>query len=278
MSVPKHHLTISIVIPVYNEAAHLADCLQSIALQSHTPDEVFVVDNNSSDSSVAIARQFAFVTVLTASVQGTIAARDCGFNAATSDIIGRIDGDIVLPPTWVETVLQNFNVDAIDGLTGPLESDAIPGISRIPTTIWSRLYLLSVRAFFRIPVMLGGNMAITRKAWYEICGDAQKDSALVHEDQDLSVLMAANGLRVRYSRKLTARIAADALQYFEWPKFKEYYDRRSVTRSLHRNKRTLRNSRAIRLPMLTWLPVRLVTRCSTFFALAASWLVYQYRK
>jgi glycosyltransferase involved in cell wall biosynthesis len=84
---------ISIVIPVYNEAERIAACLESIAAQTVTPLEVIVVDNNSTDATVSIARSFPFVRVITAKCQGVIHARNRGFNAARGEIIGRIDAD-----------------------------------------------------------------------------------------------------------------------------------------------------------------------------------------
>ena len=99
-------MKISIVIPVYNEAEHLADCLNSIARQTTAPHEVIVVDNNSSDSSLAVALSFDFVSVITEPRQGVVHARNTGFNAAKGDLIGRIDADTVLPADWVAKALQ----------------------------------------------------------------------------------------------------------------------------------------------------------------------------
>jgi glycosyltransferase involved in cell wall biosynthesis len=57
-------LRVSIVIPVYNEADHLDACLAAIGSQATPAFEVLVVDNNSSDASVAVAQAYKFVTIL----------------------------------------------------------------------------------------------------------------------------------------------------------------------------------------------------------------------
>ena len=49
-------LTLSIVIPVFNEERYIKACLDSIAAQTVKLDEVIVVDNNSTDKTVLIAK------------------------------------------------------------------------------------------------------------------------------------------------------------------------------------------------------------------------------
>src|SRR5688572_27451257 len=91
------HPSVSIVIPAYNEEGQLALCLEAIARQTVKPVEVIVVDNNSTDGTVEVAGRYPFVTVLHEWRQGVVHARDCGFDAAKGDIIGRIDAETVMP-------------------------------------------------------------------------------------------------------------------------------------------------------------------------------------
>src|SRR4051812_9489646 len=97
-------MKISIVIPVYNEAQNLDACLRAIARQTTAAYEVIVVDNNSTDGSLAVAQTFPFVTVITERRQGIVHARDRGYNAARGDIIARIDADSLLPKDWLEHI------------------------------------------------------------------------------------------------------------------------------------------------------------------------------
>ena len=90
-------LTLSIVIPAYNEENYLRACLDSIAAQTVMPDKVIVVDNNSTDKTVALARSYDFVTLVHERQQHQSFAQATGFNLASSDIIGRIDADSILP-------------------------------------------------------------------------------------------------------------------------------------------------------------------------------------
>ncbi|MGH7488544.1 MAG: glycosyltransferase family 2 protein, partial [bacterium] len=51
--------TISVCIPTYNGAAYLARCLDSVLAQTFSDFEVVIVDDRSTDESVAIARGYA---------------------------------------------------------------------------------------------------------------------------------------------------------------------------------------------------------------------------
>src|SRR5476651_1469584 len=81
-------LTLSIVIPVYNEQGYLKACLDSIAAQADLPDEVIVVDNNSTDDTAKIAKSYKFVRLLREPRHHQSFAQATGFDAARSDIIG----------------------------------------------------------------------------------------------------------------------------------------------------------------------------------------------
>ena len=108
-------LTLSLVIPVFNEENQIESCLKSIENQTVMPDEVIVVDNNCTDRTIEIVEKFKFVKVIKESRQGRGYARTAGFNEAKSDIIGRIDADSRLSNNWVEHVKNKFEED--DSLT-----------------------------------------------------------------------------------------------------------------------------------------------------------------
>ncbi len=101
-------VTVSLVIPAYNEEDYLKACLEAIARQTKAPKEVIVVDNNSTDRTRAIARSYPFVRVVSEKRQGQVFAQATGFDLVTADIMGRIDADSRLPTDWVERVAALF--------------------------------------------------------------------------------------------------------------------------------------------------------------------------
>jgi glycosyltransferase involved in cell wall biosynthesis len=247
--------SLSIIIPVYNEELQLENCLRSIEAQTVQPDEVIVVDNNSTDRSVEIARKFAFVRVVHESHQGRGFAYSTGFNAAKSDILGRINGDSILLPDWVERVKRDFedteDASPLRGVTGLGVTETIPIFKSWTTTIWSRGYYWWNLADFRVQMFWGPCFAVDRQAWLEVRDRICTDDTLVHDDQDLAYLFAGRGFRVKLDTGL--RIRMSGRHYSYWPKFREYRHRQFTTYRLHKEKKTLDNPEACVAPW--WLPV-----------------------
>ena len=91
-------LTLSIVIPVFNEQDHLKACLSAIAAQTVIPDEVLVVDNNSTDSSAAIAANTARMAVVKATqeIQGAPLCSAVSFTSSCKCSKGTSDSSIAI--------------------------------------------------------------------------------------------------------------------------------------------------------------------------------------
>ncbi|MDO8383856.1 MAG: glycosyltransferase family 2 protein [Microbacterium sp.] len=187
--------TVSIVIPARNKQAYLADCLDAIAMQTDPPDQVIVVDNASSDATAIIARAYPFVTLLSEPTPGIVPARDTGLNAATSDVLCRIDADSIIDPDWVRTVRTHFakaGFGRVHGVSGPGEAiiEGHPLAGRLLGLAVLELIYYPISALMAGgPVMVGCNMAISRAAWLAIRDHTHPDHRQVHEDLDLSVLI-----------------------------------------------------------------------------------------
>lgn len=191
-------LTLSIIIPAYNEEHHLLACLEAIAAQVEPPDEVIVVDNNSTDSTAQIAKNFPFVTYLNEPKHGIVFGRNRGFDAAAGDIIGRIDADTLLPTDWTVKVKRFY---------------AEPGHTETAWTSSAYFYNVRGRRFFGWAhyalifrfnrllmgsyVLWGSNMAMPRPLWNKIkptlCTRLD-----IHEDIDLAIHLKRAGHRVVY--------------------------------------------------------------------------------
>jgi poly-beta-1,6-N-acetyl-D-glucosamine synthase len=126
-----------IVSPVYNEASHLDRTAQAIAAQERRPDRWVIVDDGSSDDTLEIARRWGreldFVTVLSAPQHAGDAGPDRlalakearAFNLGLREAgcrefthIGKLDGDVELPPQWFATLLERFRAEPALGLGG----------------------------------------------------------------------------------------------------------------------------------------------------------------
>lgn len=220
-------LTLSIVIPVYNEEDHLKACLDAIAAQSDSPDEVIVVNNNSTDMSAAIASSYSFVKLLHAKKQGVLAARTLGFNMASGDIIGRIDADTILPPNWVKSVKKSLSYTSAVAVTGPVNYYDMPFPNsnyRFDHLMRSSIYNWSPKS----PFLFGSNMAIKRHAWLEVRPLLCQDNYM-HEDLDLAIHLDQNAHKILYDRRLLA--GASGRRYND--KFSRFYTYLSMYRQTY---------------------------------------------
>lgn len=223
-------VNVSIVIPVYNEEAILPACLEAIAKQTVRPKEVIVVDNNSTDNSVLIAKRFPFVKVIHEKRQGVIFARDTGFNAVRGDVIGRIDADTLLAPNWVEMVQHIMSDSSVDAVTGRVTYHDIawgPLMNYIDLGI--RSYL--ARVLGDEVAMQGANMAMRRRTWL-IVRNAVCRTGGMHEDLDLTVHTTASGYRVIFDKSMVVSLGYRQLES-SYKKFSHYVMLTPKTYAIH---------------------------------------------
>lgn len=251
----KKALTLSLVIPVYNEESQIGHCLKAVQKQTVMPFEVIIVDNNCTDKTIKIARQFNFVKIIQEPKQGRGWARTAGFSAAKGDIIGRIDADSKIASDWVELVLGRFaNNDELMGLTGLGKTDLLPRIMFLKGTFWSRAYYWFVDASFKTLSMWGANMAIRATAWHKVKEDVCNDDSLVHEDQDVSLCMAAMGLLIQQDNHMLMTTFGQTYNYF--PKLLYYYRLERSTKARHVKLGTFKSKKLHRLSFWQVLPGR----------------------
>jgi len=94
---------ISVIIPALNEAAHIADTIDSAR---HEASEIIVVDGGSRDSTVAIAAQKG-VRVVTGA-RGRAAQQNLGAEVALGEILLFLHADTLLPPDYAEVIFMAF--------------------------------------------------------------------------------------------------------------------------------------------------------------------------
>ncbi|KPM32553.1 Glycosyl transferase family 2 [Croceitalea dokdonensis DOKDO 023] len=123
---------ICVIIPAHNEARFLAQCLSSFVSQSQPPNELIVVDDNSSDETASIAQKFAgeYPWIKLRHHQSAnqhlpgqkvVEAFNFGLQHAQNyDLIGKFDADIILPPNYFEQMRNYFQSDWKLGVCGGL--------------------------------------------------------------------------------------------------------------------------------------------------------------
>ena len=126
-----------IISPVYNEAAHIERVAAAMQAQTRAPDLWVVVDDGSTDDTLELLRrlepEIGFLQVVEAPPAPELAATRDRLAAAAAprafnvglaaagddfDFVGKLDGDIELPPDYYERMLERFAADPALGLAG----------------------------------------------------------------------------------------------------------------------------------------------------------------
>lgn len=114
---------VSIIMPVRNEAASLDAALASVCSQATDASiEVIVVDDHSTDSSRSIVErrmaQDEHVRLVSSPRRGIPQALNCGLDAARGRYLVRVDGHSIIPPDYVQALLEHIRSDACEGAGG----------------------------------------------------------------------------------------------------------------------------------------------------------------
>ncbi|MCP9201580.1 glycosyltransferase family 2 protein [Gramella sp. GC03-9] len=124
-------MKIYIVIPAHNEASFIGQTLDSLVNQTLLPERLVIVDDNSTDDTFSIAREYAekhsFISVVknestTEHAPGSkvINAFYKGFYTLDDDfdIICKFDADLVFPENYLEEIAAHFRMNNQAGMVG----------------------------------------------------------------------------------------------------------------------------------------------------------------
>lgn len=109
---------LSIIIPIYNSEKYLRDCLASVIDQTYKDLEIILVDNNSTDNSLKICKEYAAkdnrIRLMQERKKGAAAARNLGIKAAKGDYITFADSDDYLREDAYEILLNRIKKSNCD--------------------------------------------------------------------------------------------------------------------------------------------------------------------
>jgi glycosyltransferase involved in cell wall biosynthesis len=194
---------VSILIPAFNAQEWIADTLRSAIAQTWELKEIIVVDDGSTDNTLAIARQFEsdVVRVVTQENQGAAAARNHAFALSQGDHIQWLDADDLLSPDKIQKQLEALGERA--------------GKSTLLSSAWGRFMYRYHRAKFEPTALwcdllpaewllrkMGQNLYMQTATWLvsrELTETAGPwDTSLLSDDDQeyfCRVLLASDGVR-----------------------------------------------------------------------------------
>lgn len=106
---------VSVIIPAYNAAGTIEECLASVAASHYSPLEIIVVDDGSTDTTFQIAADYAQrdsrVRVLRQENTGVCKARNRAIGQSTGDYILPVDADDMIMPGLIATAAAMLDAD-----------------------------------------------------------------------------------------------------------------------------------------------------------------------
>ena len=195
-------MVVSIVIPVYNIEDLVVPCVESVLAQTYGDLEILLVDDGSTDASGRLVDEFggrdARVVVLHKPNGGLSEARNYGIDRATGDYILCVDGDDLITPTHVaslvDAVLQTSAEIAVSQFrrVDPTDRPSDVGLEPAPVSVLSREEALE-RLFYQ--------QEVTTSAWGKLYSRALFDGIRypvgeIHEDLPVTYRLLARAERV----------------------------------------------------------------------------------
>jgi hypothetical protein len=200
--------TVTVVIPVLNDAAMLSRCLAALAEQTRKPDTIVVVDNGCVDRSVLIARR-AGAVVVTEPRRGILPATARGFDEADSDIIARIDADSRPRPDWLQRVVEHFESSpGLGAATGTGDFyDGPRWVRWLGRHLYLGGYFLWMGLLLGHSPLYGSNFAVRSEVWDRIRETVHRSDPRLHDDLEISFHLPTDVV-VRFDPDLTMPVSA----------------------------------------------------------------------
>lgn len=188
---------ISVVVCSYNGARTIRDCCEGLTHLEYPDYEVIVVDDGSTDTTAAIAREY-YVRVISTENRGLSNARNTGLAAATGEIVAYLDDDASPDPHWLQYLAATFlTTDSVGG-GGP--NIAPPGDGFVAECVDNAPgnpvhVLLTDQEAEHIP---GCNMAF-RKAALEAVGGFDPQCRVAGDDVDICWRLRERGGKIGFN-------------------------------------------------------------------------------
>lgn len=144
---------VSAVVTTLNEEEYIASCLDSIVNQTVKPEEIIVIDAESTDRTREIVRDFP-AEMITVDFHDILKSKDRGFREAENNLVLCVDGDTVLSKTFLEKSLEAIgDHDVACGKMEPCDPNLFTEITakvqRLPPRYLSGpAYLMRKEAYF----------------------------------------------------------------------------------------------------------------------------------
>jgi glycosyltransferase involved in cell wall biosynthesis len=193
--------TASIIIPIFNGAARIGYCLDSLMKQvADRKIEILVVDDGSTDNTADVVRGYSSVRLISQANAGPASARNRGALEAQGDILLFTDDDCVPTPDWLEAMLEPFQDIEVVGAKGVYRTHQRSLAARFVQIEYEDKYRLMAN-LPSIDFIDTYSAAFRRDRFLEMTGYDTSFPVACAEDIELSYRMSARGWKMVFAPK-----------------------------------------------------------------------------
>jgi cellulose synthase/poly-beta-1,6-N-acetylglucosamine synthase-like glycosyltransferase len=187
---------ISIIIPCYNAAGYLTECLAALNQQSMARDryEVIVVDDGSTDNTAQVAEGVCDRCIRTPN-RGSAAARNRGVRESTGSVLLFTDADCVPRHDWIEKMTVPFDDPEISGVKGVYRTRQAGLVARFVQAEYEVKYSRMIKQVW-IDFVDTYSAGFRRYVFTGLGGFDERYPGASVEDQEFSFRVAEAGYRM----------------------------------------------------------------------------------
>ena len=188
----------SIIIPTFNGAARIGNCLDSLVKQTAGRNvEILVVDDGSTDNTPNVVRGYSSVRLITQANAGPASARNRGAMEARGKILLFTDDDCVPMPDWLDAMLGPFKDPEVVGAKGVYRTHQRSLAARFVQIEYEDKYRL-MAVLPSIDFIDTYSAAFRRDRFLEMTGYDTSFPVACAEDIELSYRMSAHGWKMKF--------------------------------------------------------------------------------
>jgi cellulose synthase/poly-beta-1,6-N-acetylglucosamine synthase-like glycosyltransferase len=190
---------VSIIIPTFNGAARIGNCLAALLAQAVDRNiEIIVVNDGSTDNTIDVVKKFPGVRCISQSNAGPAAARNRGAEEARGSLILLTDDDCVPLPGWIEAMVKPFGDPDVVGAKGIYRSRQKALIARFVQIEYEDRYRLMAN-LETIDFIDTYSAAFRRERFLEMGGYDTSFPVACAEDVELSYRMSSRGWKMKFA-------------------------------------------------------------------------------
>lgn len=115
-------MRVSVLIPTYHNPRKLVRCIDSLAKQSHLPDEVVVLHEKGDEDSLRVLQDFIgklnLIPLQLKNMEHMSCTLNAGIKRASGDVIAFLDEDVAAKTDWLEKIIAEFDNEKIGACGG----------------------------------------------------------------------------------------------------------------------------------------------------------------